>query len=348
MIVDINLSWYPDFFYTDKAFFRECLRTIPRAYGEHLIVEDVPGTDKKQIKLQRPKGYPNLEFPIEAADPEDRIRAMDEGKIDKGIMRWCIWPEWATLEICRRVNDAMAKSVKEHPDRLLGLAIVPPWGDEDCLAELDRCIKKLGFVGVQVEAHYGTLYLDSEEFRPFFRKVNQLNVPIIVHHTALPVDYGSILDYVNLRRPFGRCIDQMTSVGRIMYSGMLDELPNLKFIHTMMAGGLFAYTTLITPKKSKVATDMERFNPEASEKTKGYLNNNIYVELTHAPAWSNSQIECAVKELGAEHILMGSVYPLRKEWLLHEVDFVENLDISKKDKSLILGENAIRLFNIKG
>ena len=91
-------------------------------------------------------------------------------------------------------------------------------------------------------------------------------MPIIVHHTALPVDYGSILDYVNLRRPFGRCIDQMTSVGRIMYSGMLDELPNLKFIHTMMAGGLFAYTPLITPKKSKVATDMERFDPAASDK----------------------------------------------------------------------------------
>jgi predicted TIM-barrel fold metal-dependent hydrolase len=348
MIIDVNLHWYPDFFYSDKAFLKQCLRSIPRAYGEYVQVLDVPGTYKKQIKLERPKGYPNLEFPIESSDPEDRMRAMDQCKIDKGILRWCIWPEWATLEICRRINDAMAKTVKEHPDRLLGLAIVPPWGDEDCLAELDRCINELGFVGVQVEAHYGTLYLDSEEFRPFFRKVNQLNVPIIVHHTALPVDYGSILDYVNLRRPFGRCIDQMTSVGRIMYSGMLDELPNLKFIHTMMGGGLFAYTTLITPKKSRVATDMERFNPEASEKTKRYLNNNIYVELTHAPAWSNSQIECAVKELGAEHILMGSVYPLRKEWLLHEVDFIENLDISKKDKALILGENAIRLFNIKG
>jgi len=72
------------------------------------------------------------------------------------------------------------------------------------------------------------LYLDAEEFRPFFRKINQLKIPIVVHHTALPVDYGHIYDYVNLRRLFGRCIDQMTCVGRIMYCGMLDELPNLK------------------------------------------------------------------------------------------------------------------------
>ena len=158
MIIDMNLHWYPDFFYSDKEFFKECLRSIPRGYGEHVTVEDLPGTDKRQIRLQRPKGYPNLEFPIEDTDPEDRIRAMDQGKIDKGILRWCIWPEWATLEMCRRVNNAMAKTVKDNPDRLLGLAIVPPWGDEDSLEELDRCINELGFVGVQVESHYGKLY----------------------------------------------------------------------------------------------------------------------------------------------------------------------------------------------
>ena len=347
MIVDINLHWYPEFFYSDKSFLKECLRTIPRAYGEHVEIVDLPGTDKKQINLSRPKGYYNLNFPIESTDPEDRIRAMDEGKIDKGIMRWCIWPEWATLEICRRVNDAMAKAVREHPDRLLGLAIIPPWGDEDCLEELDRCISDLGFVGVQVEAHYGTLYLDSEEFRPFFRKINQMNIPVIVHHTALPVDYGHVYDYTNLRRMFGRCIDQMTSVGRIMYSGMLDEFPNLKFIHTMMAGGLFAYADLITPKKSKVSSDMERWDPAASEKVRGYLERNIYSDITHAPTWGKAQLECAVKVLGAKNILFGTSYPLRREWLLKGVDYVQSLEIGEKEKSLILGGNAVKLFNIK-
>ena len=146
---------------------------------------------------------------------------------------------------------------------------------------------------------------------------------------------------------FGRCIDQMTSVGRIMFSGMLDEFPNLKFIHTMMAGGLFAYTSLITPKKSKVATDMERWDPGASYKVSDYLKNNIYCDLTHAPAWSKAQLECAVKEHGADHILFGSSYPLRKEWLLNGADYVHSLDISEEEKSLILGGNACRLFNIK-
>jgi predicted TIM-barrel fold metal-dependent hydrolase len=348
MIVDVNLHWSPDNFYTDNAFLKECLRAIPRAYGEHVEIVDIPGTGKKQVNMSRPKGYPNLNFEVETSDPEDRLRAMDEGKIDKGILRWCIWPEWATLEICRKVNDAMAKSVKQHPDRLSGLAIVPPWGDEDCLAELDRCINELGCVGVEIAAHYGTLYLDSEEFRPFFKKINSLKIPIIVHHTALPVDYGHIYEYVNLRRPFARCIDQMTSVGRIMFSEMLDEFPNLKFIHSMMAGGLFAYTTLITPKKSRVPGDMERFDPAASEKVMSYLKSNIYCDLTHAPTWSLSQIKCAVEELGADHVLFGTSYPLRREWLVYGVDHVRGVDISEKEKALVLGENAMKLFNLKG
>jgi len=128
---------------------------------------------------------------------------------------------------------------------------------------------------------------------------------------------------------------------------MLDEFPKLKFIHTMMAGGLFAYADLITPKISKVSSDMERWDPAGSQKVRGYLENNIYSDITHAPTWGTAQLECAVKTLGARNILFGTSYPLRREWLLDGVDYIQSLDISEKEKSLILGENAMRLFNIK-
>jgi len=347
MIVDVNLHWYPENFYSDKSFVNAALRMIPRAYGEHVEVRDLPGTDKKQINLSRPKGCANLEFETIATDSDDRLKAMDKTGIDKGILRWPIWPEWINLELCQKANDAMAKTVREHPDRFLGLAIVPPWGDEDCIKELERCINDLGFCGVQVAAHYGTLYLDAEEFRPHFRKINELNVPVVVHHTPLPADYGHICDYTNLRRLFGRCIDQMTCVGRILYSGILDELPNLKFIHSMMAGGLFAFADLITPKKSTIPGDRERFDPAASDKVRGYLERNIYCDITHPPTWGKAQLECAVKVLGAENILFGSSYPLRSEWLFKGVEYIQSLEISDKEKSLILGGNAMRLFNIK-
>ena len=131
-----------------------------------------------------------------------------------------------------------------------------------------------------------------------------MNLPVVVHHTALPVDYGHVYDYTNMRRLFGRCIDQMTSVGRILYSGILDELPNLKFIHTMMAGGLFAFADLITPKKSTIPTDLERFDPAASAKVKEQMKKHIFSDISHAPPWGEAQLECAVKVLGAENVIL--------------------------------------------
>lgn len=346
MIVDINVHWKPEFFYED-SFFNECIRTIPRGYGQHVDVRDVPGLKGRQLTLSKPKGYENINSEPVATDPNERLKAMDKAGIDKGLLRWCIWPEWATLEICRRINDAMAQSVKQHPDRLLGLAVVPPWDDKYCLEELDRCIQDLGFVGVEVESSYGKLYLDAEEFRPFFKRINQLKVPVIVHHTSIPVDYESIYEYSNLRRMLGRCMEQMICVGRTVYSGMFEELPNLKFIHTMLGGGLFALKGLITPKKSTLTGDRERFDPDGSAKALGFLDRNVYYDVTHAPPWGEPQLECAVKVYGAEHILFGSSYPIRNEWVYGGVQYIRSLDISEKDKSLILGENAVKLFNLK-
>ena len=139
----------------------------------------------------------------------------------------------------------------------------------------------------------------------------------------------------------------MTSLGRILFSGLLDECPNLRLIHTMLAGGFFAYTNMVAPKKSEVEEDMERFDI-MTEKIRGYLERNIYFDISHAQAWGKEQLECAVKVLGADHVLFGSSYPVRREWLLKGPEFVQKLEIGEKEKSQILGENTMRLFNIKG
>ena len=51
--------------------------------------------------------------------------------------------------------------MRNHPGRFQALAVVPPWGSKAMLREAERCIKELGFGGVQMAAHYGKLYLDD-------------------------------------------------------------------------------------------------------------------------------------------------------------------------------------------
>ena len=77
------------------------------------------------------------------------------------------------------------------------------------------------------------------------------------------------------------------------------------------------------------------------------MEENLFFEMSHAQPWGKEQLECAVKVLGADHIIYGSSYPVRSEWLTDGPDFVKQLDISSEAKELILEGNAKRLYHIK-
>ena len=345
MIIDGNMHWLPENLFKDKALRDSFINCVPCAYGEYAKLTTIPETGLEQIVIEKPEGYVNLNYAENQYDSGTQLEDMNEAGVDIAILRIPCWQEWMTLDMCKIVNDGLAAHVKKNPTRFRAVAVVPPWGTKDCLKEVDRCMNDLGFYGVQLAAHYGNLYLDNVAFEPYFKKLNEINVPIIVHHTPLPVDYKSIVDYSNQRRLYGRCIDQGTAVGRELYSGMFEKFPNLKMIHTMLGGGFFAFVNLLVPTKSGVKEEVERFDM-AADKVRGYLERNIYFDISHAPPWGKPQLECAVKVLGADHILYGGSYPLRREWFLKGIDFIRNLEISDEEKSLILGENAARLFNI--
>jgi predicted TIM-barrel fold metal-dependent hydrolase len=345
MIIDSNMHWLPENLFDDKDLLECFLSAVPKQYGVHARVCPIPGKNLRQIVIEQPQGCEVLNYAENQYCCEEQIKDMNEAGIDIGMLRIPCWQEWLDLETCKKLNNGLAGHLKAHPGRFLALAVVPPWGTKDSLKEMERCIKELGFSGVQMAAHYGDLYLDEEEFRPHFKKISEMNIPVVVHHTPLPVDFKSLCKYTNLRRQYGRCVAQGTAVGRELFSDMFEEFPNLKMIHSMLGGGFFAYSNMLAPKITGKDA-VERFQTEAGKINK-YLENNIYYDVSGAIQWGRTQLECAVKVLGADHILYGSSYPIRRDWFSQGVEFVKNLDIDDKSKSLILSKNAIRLFNIK-
>jgi predicted TIM-barrel fold metal-dependent hydrolase len=345
MIVDANMHWLPENIFKDETLLDSFINAVPCAYGEYARLIAIAGTNMQQIVIEKPKGTVNLNYAENQYDSKNQIKDMDSAGIDKAILRIPCWQEWLNLETCKIVNDELANHLRRYPGRFLALAVVPPWGTKESLREVDRCIKDLGFCGVQLAAHYGKLYLDEEEFIPYFTKLDQLGVPVVVHHTPLPVDYGSLAKYTNLRRQYGRCVDQATAVGRELFSGMFEKFPNLKLIHSMLGGGFFAYANMLAPRKEGVKEELERF--DVADKVSGYLQRNIYFDMSGALQWGKDQLECAVKVLGADHILYASSYPLRQEWFTKGIGYVKSLKISEEEKNLMLGGNAVKLFSIK-
>ena len=346
MIVDANMHWLPEDLFEDKDLRDSFINCVPCSDGVYAELKPMPGTKLQQIVIERPRGYENLNYAENQYDSKLQIKDMDDAGVDVALLRIPCWQEWLPLEICKLVNDRLSEDINKYPGRFRALAVVPPWGTKECLKEVERCIGKLGFIGVQMAAHYGTLYLDEPQFKPYFEELNRLNVPVVVHHTPLPVDYGSLVKYTNLRRQYGRCVDQATAVGRELFSGMFEECPNLRLIHTMLGGGFFAYANMLAPRSTGAKEQLERF--DSADKVRSYLDKNIFFDTSGAMQWGKAQLECAVKVLGADHILYGSSYPVRREWFVKGIDFVRGLDIPEESKTLILGGNAAKLFRIEG
>lgn len=344
IVVDANMHWLPATLFSDTTLLERFLRAAPREYGVHAKLMPISGKNLRQIVIEIPKGYEALNYAENQYDSASQVADMDRAKIDKAILRLPCWQEWVDLETCKLINDGLAEQTNRHRGRFYALAVVPPWGTKESMNEVERCMTKLGFRGVQMAAHYGELYLDEEEFKPFFKFLNQLGVPVVVHHTPLPVDYQSLLKYNNQRRQYGRCVAQGTAVGRELFSGMFDEFPHLKLVHSMLGGGFFAFANMLIPA-SNPSDAVDRFQDE-TERIRGYLRNNLYFDLSGAPQWGKAQLKCAVDVLGADHILYGGSYPIRRDWFLRGPDYVRSLEVSESDKTDILGKNAIKLFRL--
>jgi predicted TIM-barrel fold metal-dependent hydrolase len=346
VIIDVNMHYLPEDLFTNENVLNGFLGCIPRELGEVDYLGAVPGTDTRQIVLEKPKGFENLNYAEGQYTLEVKLQDMDAAGVDLALLRIPVWQEWLPIERCRIVNDGLADMVQRSHGKLLANAVLPPWATDECVYELERCVKELGIMGVQLACHYGKRYLDDEIFKPYFKILNDLNLPVVVHHTPSPVEYMSLKDYTNLRRFYGRCVDQGIAVGRELFSGMFDEFPNLRLVHTMLGGAFYAFQDILLPKSSQTSEAMERFKTDA-DRFKGYLENNLFFDMSHALPWGKEQLECAVKVCGADHVLFGSSYPVRREWLLKGVDFVKSLNLGEEEKALVLGGNSRRLFNIQ-
>lgn len=341
MVIDANVYWLPDELFEDEQLRNAFLRCFPREYDVHASAYQKENGEYA-IKIEKPQGCENLNYFQNDYKEEHQLSDMQKTGVDQAIMKLPGCQEWLSLELCRKINDAAYLKEKQSNGRFQALAVVPPYGDADAKKELERCIGELNMHGVQVSAHYGKHYLDHEMFHPFFQCVNDMKIPVYVHHTPLPVDSGSIMEYTNLRRSFGRCQDQITAIGRELFSGMFEKFPNVKLVHSMLGGGYFAFKEMLMPRGSGDG----RFDTSQRDMVKKWLENHIYFELSHAQPWGRELLKTAVNILGEDHLIYGSSYPVKTEWMTEGPDYIKDLDITAEQKEKILYRNAKQIYGI--
>lgn len=77
-----------------------------------------------------------------------------------------------------------------------------------------------------------------------------------------------------------------------------------------------------------------------------FKDENLYFDISTYQVTSDKRVLKAIDFLGSDKIVMGSDTPYGKGNLKKNIDRIKNLDISKEEKDLILGDNMKRLLKL--
>ncbi|NTI24409.1 gamma-resorcylate decarboxylase [Rhizobium rhizogenes] len=285
---------------------------------------------------------------------EQRLMQMDAYGIEKMILSLnapavqAIPDKAKALEISRRANDFLAEQCARNPDRFLGFAALPLQDPDAATAELQRCVKTLGFVGALVNGFsqegdgVTPLYYDLPQYRGFWAEVEKLAVPFYLHpRNPLPQDSRIYAGHPWLMGPTW-AFAQETAVHalRLMGSGLFDDHPALRIILGHMGEGLPYMMWRIDNRNAwvKVAP-----NYPAKRRIADYFNENFYI--TTSGNFRTQSLVDAMLEIGADRILFSTDWPF--ENIDHASDWFDTATISEADRLKIGRTNAATLFNLE-
>ena len=149
-------------------------------------------------------------------------------------------PADIATRFCQVQNDAMAKLVSQHPDKLLGSASLPMQDVDAAIRELERSVRELGLVAAYTGTHY-PFNLDDPRLDPFYEALVDLDVPLFLHPASSGGDKGPEdprLNRFNLTILLGYPYEELLAVANLIFGGVLERHPKVDICISHGGGGV--------------------------------------------------------------------------------------------------------------
>lgn len=263
-------------------------------------------------------------------EPEVRIKEMKQHGIDKQVI--CTIPVMFSynakpedgLLISEFLNDDIAATVNQHPDKFIGLATVPMQDTKLAVKELERSMK-LGFRGVQIGSNVNNINLNDERFFDFWAACEQLNAAILIHPWQM-MGQEHMTKYW-LPWLVGMPAEISRAACSMIFGGVFERYQNLKVCFAHGGGSLLPTLGRIEHgwecRPDLVAIDNKK-NP------KDYLG-RFWVD---SHVCDTEMLEYTVKKCGANRVMQGSDYPFPLGEAIPG-ELVHKTPLSDKDKQLV-------------
>jgi aminocarboxymuconate-semialdehyde decarboxylase len=295
-------------------------------------------------------------------DTSARLRMMDEFGDYQQVLSLSnppiemLGPPQLAPELARIANDGLAALCHKHPDRFpTFIASMPMNNVPACLQEIDRAIGALGARGIQVFTNVLGKPLSAPEFRPIFQHMAKRDLPIWIH----PIRGPQFADYATEKASadeiwftFGWPYETSACVTRLIFSGVFDELPNLKIITHHMGGMIPYFAAKIELGFDQIFHGSSQENPLA--KQAGLKKPLIdYYKMLYADTALNGSANatrCGHGFFGTAHSVFATDAPFDAEQgralIGSTIRAVRALDIPPAEQESILSGNARRLMRL--
>jgi predicted TIM-barrel fold metal-dependent hydrolase len=273
---------------------------------------------------------------------EGRIAAMDEAGIDMQVLSFSA-PQIADTEAAARVmaeaNDEAAKAVKQYPSRFAAFAALAATDPKAAVAEFERALTKLGFVGGFICGSINGEFLDDKKYWPILECAEAHHAPIYLHpYYPLPALMQTYFKgREELSAPvWGFMVDASCHFLRLLTAGVFDQFPELKIILGHLGESIPYNLDRINSRLSAFAQDKLQRSPS------DYIRDNLVI--TTSGNFSPQSVLCAIGTIGVDNILFSADWP--NESNRTAVDFLRHLPIGKTDLEKIAHENAERVLGL--
>jgi len=203
------------------------------------------------------------------------------------------------VQAARMVNDGIAAFCAKKADRFKGFGTVPMPDGNEASKELERCVKQLGFKGVQVITNVNGKELSDPVFTPFWKKAEELGVLVMIHPNGFTD--ASRFERFYFNNVIGNPLETTVALHYLIFDGVLERHPKLKILAVHGGGYLGAYSGRIDHAWG-ARSDSHGSLPQPPT---SYLK-RVYVDSV---VFTPHQLAELTRVFGTDHVLMGTDYP---------------------------------------
>lgn len=271
-----------------------------------------------------------------------RIEHMESTHVTRQVLSPMpeLFSYWLPLEdatvLVRYINEQQAEMIAQAPDRFVGLGGVPLQDIDAAVRELEHCLEKLKFAGVEIASHVNGKSIGDPHFAPFFAECERRGAAIFVH-ALRPAGQERIVG------PFPEqaiCFPGDIALGcaSMITGGTATKLPKLRIAFSHGGGAM----PILLPRLEHMWKNVPKASEILKEAPTTTARRFFYDDLVFDP----KAIRFLVEQYGASQVLLGTDYP----YAMGDTDPLGTLGRTGLDAATIEGitsRNAMRFLSLK-